>query len=82
VAAAKRVAERIVERALEVGGTCSGEHGVGHGKLRYMQAEHGGLAALQAMHAIKNAMDPHHILNPGKLGSPLSAFAAPDAACN
>jgi D-lactate dehydrogenase (cytochrome) len=54
-----------VERALRFGGTCSGEHGVGVGKLKYLPAEHG--ASLDVMRAIKRAIDPHNLMNPGKL---------------
>jgi D-lactate dehydrogenase (cytochrome) len=64
-AAVTAVSERLVERALKFGGTCSGEHGVGIGKLKYLAAEHG--AALGVMRSIKNAMDPHNLMNPGKL---------------
>ena len=57
--------ERLVERALKFGGTCSGEHGVGVGKLKYLAAEHG--EALDVMRSIKHAIDPHNLMNPGKL---------------
>ncbi|WP_258111742.1 FAD-binding oxidoreductase [Alicyclobacillus sp. SP_1] len=60
---------RIVTHALALEGTCTGEHGVGLGKMRYQEAEHG--AALGAMWAIKNALDPLGILNPGKKLPPL-----------
>jgi D-lactate dehydrogenase (cytochrome) len=60
-----RLSERLVERALKFGGTCSGEHGVGIGKLKYLEAEHGG--ALDVMRAIKHAIDPDNLMNPGKL---------------
>jgi D-lactate dehydrogenase (cytochrome) len=60
-----RLSERLVERALKFGGTCSGEHGVGLGKLKYLDAEHG--AALDVMRAIKHAIDPLKLMNPGKL---------------
>ena len=60
-----RISERLVERALKFGGTCSGEHGVGFGKLKYLPAEHG--AALDVMRAIKRAIDPNNLMNPGKL---------------
>ena len=60
-----RISERLVERALKFGGTCSGEHGVGFGKLKYLAAEHG--AALDVMRAIKRAIDPNNLMNPGKL---------------
>ena len=59
------MSERLVERALKFGGTCSGEHGVGIGKLKYLEAEHG--AALDVMRAIKRALDPNNLMNPGKL---------------
>jgi FAD/FMN-containing dehydrogenase len=68
VAAAKRVSSAIVEHAQALGGTCTGEHGVGTGKLHYLEAEHGA-AGLALMHSIKQAFDPKGILNPGKLGS-------------
>jgi D-lactate dehydrogenase (cytochrome) len=65
IAEAKRLAGRMVERALALGGTCSGEHGIGIGKLPYMAAEHG--EALDVMRAIKHALDPRGLMNPGKL---------------
>lgn len=55
----------IVQKALSLGGTATGEHGVGIGKARYMPAEHG--AALDVMRAIKQTLDPNAILNPGKI---------------
>jgi D-lactate dehydrogenase (cytochrome) len=64
--AAKALADRMAERALRMGGTVTGEHGIGMGKLGFMEAEHG-QAAWQAMGAIKRALDPAGILNPGKL---------------
>jgi D-lactate dehydrogenase (cytochrome) len=64
-AAVTRISERLVERALKFGGTCSGEHGVGFGKLKYLAAEHG--EALSLMRSIKNAIDPNNLMNPGKL---------------
>jgi len=63
--AAAAFSERLVALALSVGGTCTGEHGVGIGKVRYMQAEHG--EALEVMSAIKAALDPDNRLNPGKM---------------
>ncbi len=64
VARAQEFNERIVEYALERGGTCTGEHGVGLGKQKYQRQEHG--AALDVMEKIKRALDPHNLLNPGK----------------
>jgi D-lactate dehydrogenase (cytochrome) len=58
--------ERLVERALAMDGTCTGEHGVGQGKMKYLKAEYGD-AALLAMRAVKIALDPQNIMNPGKI---------------
>jgi len=60
--------ERLIERSLRFGGTCSGEHGVGVGKLKYLKAEHG--ESLDVMRAIKGALDPANLMNPGKLIPP------------
>jgi D-lactate dehydrogenase (cytochrome) len=57
--------DRVVERALKMGGTCTGEHGVGTGKIKYMGKEHG--AGVDVMVAIKTALDPDNIFNPGKI---------------
>jgi D-lactate dehydrogenase (cytochrome) len=57
--------DRLVDRALRMDGTCSGEHGVGQGKIRYLAQEHG--AGVEVMIAIKKALDPLNILNPGKI---------------
>jgi len=62
---ARRLNEQVVRRALSMGGTCTGEHGVGYGKIKYMQAEHG--TALDVMRAIKHALDPDNRMNPGKV---------------
>src|SRR5256886_8641049 len=66
VKAAKTLCERLVERALAMDGTCTGEHGVGQGKMKYLAGELGG-AALASMAAIKRALDPQDIMNPGKI---------------
>lgn len=62
----ERVYADVVERALELGGTATGEHGIGQGKREYLVAEHGE-TGVEAMRAIKRAFDPDDILNPGKL---------------
>jgi D-lactate dehydrogenase (cytochrome) len=65
LAAVKAANARLVDRALKLGGTCTGEHGVGVGKLAYLRREHG--ESLEVMRAIKRAVDPDDIMNPGKL---------------
>ncbi|NIY99458.1 2-hydroxy-acid oxidase, partial [Salipiger sp. HF18] len=62
---AKRLSHRMAERALALGGTCTGEHGIGMGKLDYMAAEHG--EGWDVMGQIKRALDPQDLMNPGKL---------------
>ncbi|HMJ31631.1 MAG TPA: FAD-linked oxidase C-terminal domain-containing protein, partial [Xanthobacteraceae bacterium] len=66
VKAAKILCERLVERALAMDGTCTGEHGVGQGKMKYLAGELGA-PALAAMAAIKRSLDPDGIMNPGKI---------------
>ena len=65
MAEAQRLNARLVTRAIEMGGTCSGEHGVGIGKMSYLAKEHGD--AVETMRAIKHALDPKGIMNPGKI---------------
>ncbi|MGR3378818.1 FAD-binding oxidoreductase [Salipiger abyssi] len=62
---AKQLSHRMAERALALGGTCTGEHGVGQGKMGFMEAEHG--AGWDVMGEIKRALDPKGLMNPGKL---------------
>ncbi|WP_072389773.1 FAD-linked oxidase C-terminal domain-containing protein [Hyphomicrobium sp. CS1BSMeth3] len=65
IAAAEVLIEKMAKRAIAMDGTCTGEHGVGQGKIKYLKAEHG--PALAAMRAVKQALDPQNILNPGKI---------------
>jgi D-lactate dehydrogenase (cytochrome) len=65
LAEAERVNERLVRRALSLDGTCTGEHGIGCGKIDFLIAEHG--EAVSVMRAIKEAIDPDNIMNPGKI---------------
>ena len=68
VARIERFLGRLSERAVAMDGTCTGEHGVGQGKMKYLEAEHG--AGLAAMRAVKAALDPQGIMNPGKIIAP------------
>ncbi|RLN92927.1 hypothetical protein BBJ28_00015208 [Nothophytophthora sp. Chile5] len=61
----KAFSNRLVERALAYEGTCTGEHGVGLGKMNYLSVEHGD--SVDVMLAIKKALDPKDIMNPGKM---------------
>jgi len=65
MAEAERLNERLVHRALALDGTCTGEHGIGCGKIDFLLAEHG--EAVSVMRAIKKAIDPDNIMNPGKI---------------
>ncbi len=65
MARASAVNDRMVTRALAVGGTCTGEHGVGYGKIEQLKAEHG--EGVSVMRQIKIALDPDNIMNPGKI---------------
>ena len=62
---AGRFSERIVERALRMSGTSTGEHGIGMGKMKYLLDEHGD--AVEVMRTIKKALDPDNRMNPGKI---------------
>ncbi|WP_254537996.1 FAD-binding oxidoreductase [Halomarina litorea] len=64
--AGKEVYTRVVEKAIEFGGTATGEHGIGLGKREYMDLEHGE-ASVEAMRRVKRALDPNDTLNPGKI---------------
>jgi D-lactate dehydrogenase (cytochrome) len=68
IAAGEEFHARLVRRALALDGTCTGEHGVGYGKARFLVEEHG-RPAVEMMRAIKRAMDPDGIFNPGKTAS-------------
>ncbi len=65
IAEASRLNDRMVARALAMDGTCTGEHGVGYGKINFLNAEHGN--AVEVMAAIKRAIDPDNLMNPGKI---------------
>ena len=66
VSRAKAFIDRLTERALAMEGTCTGEHGIGQGKKRFLEPEHGS-GSIAAMRAIKQALDPKGIMNPGKI---------------
>jgi D-lactate dehydrogenase (cytochrome) len=66
MAAAEHLVDRLVSRALAMGGTCTGEHGVGIGKMRFLEAEHG-REGVDLMRTIKQALDPDNLMNPGKV---------------
>jgi D-lactate dehydrogenase (cytochrome) len=65
LAQARSFGEDLVDIALDLGGTCSGEHGIGLGKIDALKREHG--QGVEVMRAIKNALDPHGLMNPGKV---------------
>ncbi len=68
VARCEGLISRLNLRAIEMEGTCTGEHGIGQGKMKYLGIEHG--AGLEVMRAIKQAIDPRGIMNPGKIVAP------------
>ncbi len=68
VKALKLAYDRLIDRALAMGGTCTGEHGIGRGKREYLRQEHGN--GVDVMIAIKKALDPQNIMNPGKSAAP------------
>jgi D-lactate dehydrogenase (cytochrome) len=65
MARSQEINERMVLRALAMGGTCTGEHGIGYGKMDFLTAEHG--EAVSVMRQVKQALDPDNIMNPGKM---------------
>ncbi len=65
LAEAERLNARIVERALAMDGTCTGEHGIGLGKMQFLAAEHG--EGVDVMRQVKRALDPQNLMNPGKI---------------
>ncbi len=66
IARAQEFNARLIERSLSMDGTCSGEHGIGEGKMKYLEAEHG-KTGLDVMRSLKKALDPDNIMNPGKI---------------
>jgi D-lactate dehydrogenase (cytochrome) len=72
VARAEAFHDRLVRRAIAMDGTCTGEHGVGYGKARFLVEEHG-MEAVGMMRAIKRALDPDDLFNPGKLADAAAA---------
>ena len=65
LAKAEGVNERMVARALDLGGTCTGEHGIGYGKIDFLHREHG--ESVSVMRQLKMALDPQNLMNPGKM---------------
>jgi len=66
MAEASWISKRVVDRAITMEGTCTGEHGIGLGKRKYLVPEHGAVA-VDVMRLLKTALDPHNLLNPGKI---------------
>lgn len=65
MAEARRIHDRMVRRALALEGTCTGEHGIGLGKMAFLEEELG--SAVDVMRTVKRALDPHNLMNPGKI---------------
>ncbi len=65
IAEASTLHDRLIRRALAMGGTCTGEHGIGYGKMEYLEIERGD--GVDVMQALKQALDPQNIMNPGKI---------------
>jgi D-lactate dehydrogenase (cytochrome) len=66
IAEAERLNDRLVKRAIAMGGTSTGEHGIGSGKMKYLAAEHGE-EGVRLMSVLKSAIDPNNVMNPGKI---------------
>ncbi len=69
IAEAERINDQLIRRALAMGGTCTGEHGIGSGKMAYLESEHG-KEGVDFMRLLKRAIDPKNIMNPGKVVAP------------
>lgn len=61
-----QIVENLTDRAMAVGGTCTGEHGIGYGKKKYLKRMYGE-GGISMMKAVKHALDPFNIMNPGKI---------------
>lgn len=68
-----QLSERMVQRAIRMGGTCTGEHGIGLGKQNYLRLEFG-TTGVELMRTLKSALDPYNLMNPGKLLPPAAVL--------